>query len=131
MKKILSLILTNFLVFNSNLSFADDINICFPENFHICAYTGCKTVKIKYTNKDKFIINFTQNTLLQNNKTFEIIKIISSKKAKRIITENGQILISIKDNNEQILTTKKGDFVQTGSSLLFGSYVKYGKCKIE
>ena len=131
MRKILSLILTNFLVFTSNLSFADDINICFPENFHICAYTGCKTVKIKYTNKDKFIINFTQNTLLQNNKTFEIIKIISSKKAKRIITENGQILISIKDNNEQILTTKKGDFVQTGSSLLFGSYVKYGKCKIE
>ena len=131
MKKILSLILTNFWVFTSNLSFADDINICFPENFHICAYTGCKTVKIKYTNKDKFIINFTQNTLLQNNKTFEIIKIISSKKAKRIITENGQILISIKDNNEQILTTKKGDFVQTGSSLLFGSYVKYGKCKIE
>lgn len=131
MKKILSLILTNFLVFTSNLSFADDINICFPENFHICAYTGCKTVKIKYTNKDKFIINFTQNTLLQNNKTFEIIKIISSKKTKRIITENGQILISIKDNNEQILTTKKGDFVQTGSSLLFGSYVKYGKCKIE
>ena len=131
MKKILSLILTNFLVFTSNLSFADDINICFPENFHICAYTGCKTVKIKYTNKDKFIINFTQNTLLQNNKTFEIIKIISSKKAKRIITENGQILISIKDNNEQILTTKKGDFVKTGSSLLFGSYVKYGKCKIE
>ena len=131
MKKILSLILTNFLVFNSNLSFADDINICFPENFHICAYTGCKTVKIKYTNKDKFIINFTQKSLLQNNKTFEIIKIISSKKTKRIITENGQILISIKDNNEQILTTKKGDFVQTGSSLLFGSYVKYGKCKIE
>ena len=131
MKKILSLILTNFWVFTSNLSFADDINICFPENFHICAYTGCKTVKIKYTNKDKFIINFTQNTLLQSNKTFEIIKIISSKKAKRIITENGQILISIKDNNEQILTTKKGDFVQTGSSLLFGSYVKYGKCKIE
>jgi hypothetical protein len=131
MKKILSLFLTNFLVFTSNLSFADDINICFPENFHICAYTGCKTVKIKYTNKDKFIINFTQNTLLQNNKTFEIIKIINSKKTKRIITENGQILISIKDNNEQILTTKKGDFVQTGSSLLFGSYVKYGKCKIE
>ena len=131
MKKILSLILTNFLVFTSNLSFADDINICFPENFHICAYTGCKTVKIKYTNKDKFIINFTQNTLLQNNKTFEIIKIISSKKTKRIITENGQVLISIKDNNEQILTTKKGDFVQTGSSLIFGSYVKYGKCKIE
>ena len=86
MKKILSLILNNFLVFTSNLSFADDINICFPENFHICAYTGCKTVKIKYTNKDKFIINFTQNTLLQNNKTFEIIKIISSKKTKRIIT---------------------------------------------
>ena len=131
MKKILSLILTNFLVFTSNLSFADDINICFPENFHICAYTGCKTVKIKYTNKDKFIINFTQKSLLQNNKTFEIIKIINSKKTKRIITENGQILISIKDNNEQILTTKKGDFVQTGSSLLFGSYVKYGKCKIE
>ena len=131
MKKILSLILTNFLVFTSNLSFADNINICFPENFHICAYTGCKTVKIKYTNKDKFIINFTQKSLLQNNKTFEIIKIINSKKTKRIITENGQILISIKDNNEQILTTKKGDFVQTGSSLLFGSYVKYGKCKIE
>ena len=131
MKKILSLILTNFLVFTSNLSFADDINICFPENFHICAYTGCKTAKIKYTNKDKFIINFTQKSLLQNNKTFEIIKIINSKKTKRIITENGQILISIKDNNEQILTTKKGDFVQTGSSLLFGSYVKYGKCKIE
>ena len=131
MKKILLLTLINFFVFTSNLSLADVINICIPEKFHICAYTGCKTIKIKYTNKDKFIINFTQKSLLQNNKTFEIIKIINSKKTKRIITENGQILISIKDNNEQILTTKKGDFVQTGSSLLFGSYVKYGKCKIE
>ena len=131
MKKILLLTLINFFVFTSNLSLADVINICIPKKFHICAYTGCKTAKIKYTNKDKFIINFTQKSLLQNNKTFEIIKIINSKKTKRIITENGQILISIKDNNEQILTTKKGDFVQTGSSLLFGSYVKYGKCKIE
>ena len=131
MKKILLLTLINFFVFTSNLSLADVINICIPEKFHICAYTGCKTAKIKYTNKDKFIINFTQKSLLQNNKTFEIIKIINSKKTKRIITENGQILISIKDNNEQILTTKKGYFVQTGSSLLFGSYVKYGKCKIE
>ena len=77
MKKILLLTLINFFVFTSNLSLADDINICIPEKFHICAYTGCKTAKIKYTNKDKFIINFTQNTLLQNNKTFEIIKIIS------------------------------------------------------
>ena len=33
--------------------------------------------------------------------------------------------------NEYLDKMKVGDFVQTGSSLLFGSYVKYGKCKIE
>ena len=54
MKKILSLILTNFLVFTSNLSFADDINICIPEKFHICAYTGCKTTKIKQSEPGAF-----------------------------------------------------------------------------
>ena len=129
MKKILLLTLINIFVFTSNLSLADDINICNPEKFHFCAYTGCKTAKIQYTDKDKVIINFTQKTLLQNNTTFEIIKIISSKKTKRVITENGQILISIKDDDiEQILTTKKGDYVQTGASLLFGSYMRYGKC---
>jgi len=129
MKKILLLTLINLFVFTSNLSLADDINICIPEKLHFCAYTGCKTAKIQYTDKDKVIINFTQKTLLQNNTTFEIIKIISSKKTKRVITENGQILISIKDDDiEQILTTKKGDYVQTGASLLFGSYMRYGKC---